>query len=222
MIKVLNTYSGLGGNRLKWAGVSVTSVENQENIAAVYRNQFPEDTLVICDAHQYILDYHEAFDFVWSSPPCQKHSRMVKATRHKKNCYIDLQLYQQIIFFQHFRKEPWVVENVKPYYEPLIPPTAIIGRHYFWSNFPIAPFELASPPNFITADSPKAIQAMKDWLGIQYEGNIYYGTNHSPGQVLRNCVHPDLGKHIFDCAFRPNSPPIINQENKQQQLTLAL
>ena len=40
-----------------------------------------------------------------------------------------------------------------------------------------------------------------DWLGIHYEGNVYYGNSHCPFQVLRNCVHPDLGAQILDLAI---------------------
>lgn len=108
-----------------------------------------------------------------------------------------MSLYQEIIFLDHFFKGKWVVENVKPYYEPLIAPTKILGRHYFWANFEIEDFEIDNHPNFIKADSPEEIESLKKWLGISYTGNIYYKDNHSPGQVLRNCVHPDLGAHIF-------------------------
>ena len=38
---------------------------------------------------------------------------------------------------------------------------------------------------------------LMEWLGIHYEENIYYAGNHCPAQVLRNCVHPDLGLEIF-------------------------
>ena len=39
---------------------------------------------------------------------------------------------------------------------------------------------------------------LREWLDIHYEGNIYYKDNHCPGQVLRNCVHPDLGLAVFE------------------------
>jgi DNA (cytosine-5)-methyltransferase 1 len=39
---------------------------------------------------------------------------------------------------------------------------------------------------------------MMDWLGIHYEENIYYEGNHCPVQILRNCVHPELGLHIIN------------------------
>jgi DNA (cytosine-5)-methyltransferase 1 len=213
-MKVLNLYAGLGGNRKHWEEVEVTAVEMEEDIANVYRQNFPDDKVVIGDARQYLLDYGHDFDFIWTSPPCQTHSRMMKATRHKKKRFTDMSLYQEILFLQHFYKGKWVVENVKPYYEPLISPTAILGRHYFWGNFSISHFEVKNIPNFIQDDTVAGCQRLKDWLGIQYEGNIYYKGNHSPGQVLRNCVHPDLGLHILNCARNI----ITKKESKQQSI----
>lgn len=198
-INYLNAFAGVGGNRVKLMNVNVTAVESNEEIAKVYKENNPNDNIVIADAMEYIKMHRNEFDFIWASPPCQKHSRMMKATRHDVADYVDIQLWQLIIFLTHYYKGKWVVENVKPYYEPLIKPTAIIGRHYFWSNFNISTFEIKNIKNFIQGDSPKEIQQLKEWLGIKYEGNIYYGKNHSPGQVLRNCVHPDLGLHIFNC-----------------------
>ena len=94
-MKVLNLYAGLGGNRKLWEGVEVTAVELEPKIAAVYKRLYPDDTVVVADAHQYLLDHHDAFDFIWSSPPCQTHSKMAKATRHKHlRRYPDMSLYQ--------------------------------------------------------------------------------------------------------------------------------
>jgi DNA (cytosine-5)-methyltransferase 1 len=199
-VRVLNLYAGLGGNRKKWEGVKVTAVEMEAEIAEVYQKENPNDTVIIGDAHQYLLEHSDEFNFIWTSPPCQTHSRMMKATRHTKKRYSDMSLYQEILFLKHFYKGKWVVENVKPYYEPLIKPTAILGRHYFWSNFFIPQFNLKSMPNFIQDDTVDGCQRLKDWLGIQYNGNIYYKGNHSPGQVLRNCVHPSMGKHVFEAS----------------------
>jgi len=199
-MRVLNLYAGLGGNRALWDDVEVTAVDNFAPVLDVYRSRHPEDTVIEGDAHQYLLDHYSEFDFIWSSPPCQTHSKMAKATRHKTKRYPDMSLYQQVIFLDHFFKGKWVVENVKPYYDFLIQPTKILGRHCFWTNFKIYDFEITNHENFIRADSPAEIQSLKDWLGIQYEGNIYYKGNHSPGQVLRNCVHPLLGEHVMKCA----------------------
>jgi DNA (cytosine-5)-methyltransferase 1 len=84
-MKILNLYAGLGGNRKLWQNHNIIAVEYTEKIAQVYKNNFPNDNVIIADAHQYLLDHHKEFDFIWSSPPCQSHSRMVKATRHKIN-----------------------------------------------------------------------------------------------------------------------------------------
>jgi len=197
-MKVLNLYAGIGGNRKLWTDCEVVAVEMEPDIAKIYRDQNPNDQVIIGDAHQYLLDNYESFDFIWTSPPCQTHSKMAKATRHKKRKYPDMSLYQEIIFLDNFFKGRYVVENVKPYYKPLIKPTSEHGRHFIWSNFSIEKFFLKSPSNFIKDDTKDGVERLKKWLGIQYDGNIYYKDNHSPGQILRNCVHPLMGLHIYD------------------------
>jgi len=199
-MRVLNLYAGIGGNRTLWKDVDVTAIEFDKNIAEVYSSLYPDDTVIIADAHQYLLDHSDEFDFIWSSPPCQSHSRMMKATRHKIRKYPDMALYQEVIYLKNFYSGLWVVENVKPYYEPLIHPTTILGRHYLWANFEILDFDTPSIKGFIRAGTVAESEKLKEWLGISYEGNIYYQGNHCPGQVLRNCVHPSLGKHIFESA----------------------
>jgi len=111
-MRILNLYAGLGGNRRLWQDVDVTAVEMEPKIAKVYQDNNPNDTVIIGDAHQYLLDHHHEFDFIWSSPPCQTHSKMMKFTRHKQNRYSDMSIYQEILFLQHFFKGGWVVENV--------------------------------------------------------------------------------------------------------------
>lgn len=200
-IKVLNLYGGVGGNRKLWKNVDVTTVEYSPKIADAYKFLFPNDKVVVSDAHQYLADNYKLFDFVWSSPPCQKHTKMVKFTRHDVKCFPDFKLYEEIVFLDNFFKGKWVVENVKPYYTPLIEPTKVLGRHLFWSNFRINDFTLKSPHNFINLNTVGGANDLKKWLGLEYPGNIYYEGNHSPTQVLRNCVHPLLGQHIFNSAY---------------------
>lgn len=197
-MKVLNLYAGLGGNRHLWTGVDVVAVELQENIAEAYQRQYPSDVVIVADAHQYLLDNYDRFDFVWSSPPCQSHSRMMKFTRHRIRKFPDMKLYEEILFLQSFCKGGFVVENVLPYYQPLIAPTRIIGRHAFWSNYNIPFADLPeSPKGFITG-AKDVKRALVEWLGIDYSENIYYSGNHCPQQVLRNCVHPLVGLHVFN------------------------
>jgi DNA (cytosine-5)-methyltransferase 1 len=197
-VKILNLYAGLGGNRKLWGpDQDITAVEMDPKIGRVYGELYPDDNLVIGDAHAYLLENSDDFDFIWSSPPCQSHSKMVKATRHRIRKYPDMSLYEEIIFLRNFFKGKWIVENVKPYYEPLISPNHEIGRHLAWCNFHIEYFDSPKIPGFINIGTVAGSEKLKDWLGINYEGNIYYGKSHCPCQVLRNCVHPDMGLHIF-------------------------
>ena len=131
--RVFNGCAGIGGNANLWVDCQVVAVENEPKIAEIYKKLNPTHTVIIGDAYEYFKIHHEEFDFAWWSPPCQKHSKMMKATRHKVADYPDFKLYEVIVFCQHFFKGKWVVENVVPYYEPLIKPTKRIGRHLFIS-----------------------------------------------------------------------------------------
>lgn len=199
--KILNLYSGLGGNRKYWTDCEITSVEKDKKIADAYHKQFPDDELIVGDAHEYLRENSDEYDFIWSSPPCQSHSVMVKATRHRVRKFPDMSLYEEIIFLQHFAPgRKWIVENVKPYYQPLIAPTQTIGRHIFWSNFSFPEIEFQSIKNFVYTSKTSEKGKLCEWLDLEYEGNLYYEGNHDPLQVLRNSVHPKVGKHILDHA----------------------
>lgn len=204
-MKILNLFAGLGGNRLKWENVKVTAVESDPKIAKIYKDNNPDDEVVIGDASAYLKQHRNNFDFIWASPPCQSHSRMVKATRHDTAGFFDPALWQVIVFLKHFYEGGWAVENVKPYYEPLIKPQKELGRHLIWCNFPISDFDIPNIKGFITKGTTKEAERFKEWLGIKYQGNVYYKGNHCPGQVLRNCVHPDFGLHVLNCFKDLNS-----------------
>lgn len=210
-MKILNLYAGLGGNRLKWPDThEITAVESDPTILQAYKAQFPNDTCVQGDAHEFLRLHHGEYGFIWSSPPCQSHTRMMKATRHKQSRYPDLRLYEEILFLRNFHPGgKWVVENVTPYYEPLTRPTQTLGRHLFWANFHISQINAKSFPGMITAGTLKEAENLKEWLGIRYGGSIYYKGNHCPGQVLRNCVHPDLGLHVLNEALNPSQPSLF-------------
>jgi len=197
MIKVLNLYAGIGGNRKLWKNVDVVAVENNEQIVKIYRDFFPDDKVIIADAHQYLLEHYKEFDFIWSSPPCQSHSsfRQNIGVRYRgvNPVYPDMKLYQEIIFLQHNFNGDWVIENVKPYYKPLIDPTFIIQRHYFWSNV------IVPEKEFKTDLIRKAqIPQLQKKYGFDLSG--YKIKNKR--QVLRNCVEPELGLYIFTEAHR--------------------
>jgi len=139
-MKILNLYACLGGNRYKWdevTDVEVTAVEWDEELARLYQERFPNDKVIVADAHQYLLDHYKEFDFIWSSPPCPTHSRArfwSIGANGKNPIYPDMKLYQEALLLEHHFKGKYVVENVIPYYEPLLNPKKR-GRHLYWTNF---------------------------------------------------------------------------------------
>ena len=194
-MKVLNLYAGIGGNRKLWKGVEVTAVECSPCIAAIYADLYPNDKICLGDAHSYLLNHYKEFDFIWTSPPCQTHSsfrhNICVRYRGTKPKFPDMTLYEEIIFLQHHFKGKWVVENVKPYYKPLIE-GKLIQRHVFWSNFDIPDLKLKAD-KIRTAQIPQ----LQKLHGV----NLSKYNLENKRQVLRNCVHKKLGKHILDSAF---------------------
>ncbi len=205
MIRVLNLYAGLGGNRalipdqMHGTEIKITSVELNHTIARYYQQHYPSDELVIGDAHDFLLNRFSDYDIIWSSPPCQTHSRMAAGGRNRKPRYRDFKLYEEIDFLTRYFKGVWLVENVIPAYKPFYEYQKV-GRHAYWSNtnlHSITPTE--SPTGFGNLASAEEIA---DWLGIDYEYNIYYDGNKCQKQVLRNCVHPKDGLAIFNLLFQ--------------------
>ena len=198
VMKILNLYSGLGGNRKLWGDNHlITAIEFDPEIATIYQNQYPNDEVIVRDAHEYLLANYKNFDFIWSSPPCPTHSsfRFNIQVRYRGTTaeYPDMRLYQEIIFLKHHFRGKWVVENVKPYYQPLIDPTFVLQRHYFWSNFHVSNKEFQSD-NIRNAQIPD-LQALH---GIDL-------TNYKipeKRKLLRNCVYPPVGLHILNEALK--------------------
>jgi DNA (cytosine-5)-methyltransferase 1 len=200
-MRVLNLYSGLGGNRRAWKHVEVTAVEIREDIAAVYQDLFPDDTVIVGDAHAYLLEHFNEFDFVWSSPPCQSHSRIRQFVgvqgKGYKPIYPNMALYEEIIFLLHNANRAWVVENVNPYYTPLITPTVQIGRHLIWSNFPIPPLPV-KPENLRERNAISEVESLR---GLDLAGYVLAGKD-AKRQALRNCVDANIGSHVLGALRR--------------------
>lgn len=173
-MKILNLYAGIGGNRKLWG-----------------------------DEHEIT-----AFDFIWSSPPCPTHSNVRKALAVKrrkdgttfvqnKPAFPDMKLYEEIIFLDNYFNGLYVVENVRPYYEPLIEPQKI-GRHFVWANFPISTQDkYGHNQHFGT------IKEMGESKGFDLSK---YKIRHRKDQILRNAVIPELGLHILLSADERNRP----------------
>jgi DNA (cytosine-5)-methyltransferase 1 len=201
-MKVLNLYAGIGGNRKLWTGCEVTAVEYRQDIADVYKHYFQDDTVIVGDAHEYLLEHYSEYDFIWSSTPCPTWSRAnywaSKTAANREKYYPDMKLYQEIIFLKHWYKGRFVVENVDPYCEPLIAPDRKLGRHLFWSNFyiPNQPVKEADIHKGKREDFSKV-------HGFDLSGHVI---NSRKDQIYRNCVHPETGLMIFNAAMNIQTP----------------
>ena len=198
-MKILNLYAGIGGNRKLWGNEhDITAVEYDVEIAAVYQDLFPNDEVIVTDAHQYLLENYTKFDFIWGSPPCQTHSQIrynigFKADRKYKKVdakYPDMKLYEEILFLKYWYEGLWVVENTVPYYKPLIKGIKT-GGHIWWCNFAIGDIKIANRNH--RGGTVETLQERKQINLSKY--NIV-----NKRQILRNCVEPELGEHILKCA----------------------
>mgnify|MGYP003132131519 CR=1 FL=1 len=206
-MKILNLYACLGGNRYKWGDEhEITAVELDKDLAYLYQERFPNDTVIIADAHQYLLDNYKEFDFIWTSPPCPTHSRARFARRNTtKPAYPDLKLYEEIIFLSKWFDGQYVVENVIPYYEPLIPAKKR-GRHLYWTNFNL--------PNNLN-ERKSSIMEGKDEVTLwckfhDYDFRKYKGKQRID-KVARNLVDYEAGKTILDTAMGIIQKQDLNQ-----------
>ena len=213
-MKILNLYACLGGNRYKWnevakeAGIEieVTAIEWDEELAKLYQERFPNDTVIVADAHQYLLDHYKEFDFIWSSPPCPTHSRARFARRNTTvPAYPDMKLYQEIIFLDKWFKGKYIVENVIPYYEPLISAQKK-GRHLYWTNF-----NLPNNLNERKASIMEGKNEVQKWCEFhQYDFTKYKGKQRTD-KIARNLVDYEAGRTILETALG-----IIKKSNIKQ------
>ena len=211
-MKILNLYACLGGNRYKWnevkEDIEVTAVELDPECARLYQERFPNDTVIIADAHQYLLEHYQEYDFIWSSPPCPSHSRARFWNSKAKRVYPDLKLYEEIILLQTHFKGKYCVENVVPYYEPLIPAIKR-GRHLFWTNFNL--------PIVLSDRSLKIVQKGKEMERLikfhDYDFRKYKGEQFIY-KIGRNLVDYEAGKNILNTALGV----VLKKEDNQKEL----
>jgi len=204
-MKILNLYAGIGGNRKLWEDVEVTAVEMNPKIAEIYQDFFPKDKVVVGDAHQYLLEHFEEFDFIWASPPCQTHSRPAFIGTYSKEGqmlyrpkYPDMKLYEEILLLKNYFKGKYCIENVVGFYKPLVRPQEF-GMHYFWVNFHITPFKIKSREHY------GGIEKLQKLKGFNLEK--YLGIDKI--KTLRNCVEPETGLHILNESKRDVQPELF-------------
>lgn len=193
-MKILNLYAWIWWNRSLRTDADVVAVEYNQDIADVYKDRFPKDKVVVWDAHEYLRKNFNKFDFIWSSPPCQTHSsfryNIWVRYRWVEPKYPDMTLYEEIIFLDKHFEWKRVVENVKPYYKPLIP-WNLVQRHMFRSNFDI-------PDKKFQHDKIRTAQ-IPDLQRLHWVDLSWYNLKNKR-QVLRNCVLWELWEYVLYCS----------------------
>ena len=216
-MKILNLYACLGGNRYKWdevakeAGIEieVTAVELDSEAARLYQERFPNDLVIVADAHQYLLEHYQEFDFIWSSPPCPSHSRArfwSVGSNGKNSIYPDMSLYQEIIFLKHHFNGKYCVENVIPYYEPMFAPQKR-GRHLYWTNFQL-PNNICREFAMQGSNSNQELKRLCEFHNYDFKK---YKGEQSVTKMARNLVDYEAGKTIFETALN-----IVKKSNTNQ------
>jgi len=157
-----------------------------------------------------LLDHYKEYDFIWSSPPCPTHSKIILSQKNTKAFvpkYADMKLYQEIIFLDNFFEGKYCVENVIPFYEPLIPAKKR-GRHLYWTNFNL--------PNILSkrifqgkfSKMKKERIYLEKWHDIDTSG---YKGKQDKRKIARNLVDYEAGKTIFETMLG-----IVKKENINQ------
>lgn len=149
----------------------------------------------MADAHQYLLENFDKYDFIWSSPPCPSHSIMrllAVYTKQNKPVYPDMRLYEEILFLQQYFKGKYCVENVRSWYQPLIRPQ-VLNRHYYWTNFIIK--RKTDKHSELIWNSNNLDRMKLKKIDISQFKNI------DKKKVLNNMVNGDDGLLILNCAI---------------------
>jgi DNA (cytosine-5)-methyltransferase 1 len=201
-MKILNLYACLGGNRYRWGNEhEITAVELDPELARMYKERFPNDTVIVADAHQYLLDHYKEFDFIWTSPPCPSHSRIRfnQAKGRQDDVYNaeypDMKLYQEILLLDNYFEGKYVVENVIPYYEPLIPAQKR-GRHLYWCNFTLP--SILSYRKSVVGTGVDEVKKLCQFHEIDLTN---YKGEQRKDKIARNLVDYEAGKTILDTAI---------------------
>ena len=116
-----------------------------------------------------------------------------------------MSLYQEIIFLDTHFKGKYVVENVIPYYKPLIEAQKR-GRHLYWANFNLP--QNLSDRKAKVGSGTNEVSKLCDFHDIDL--STYKGKQRKD-KVARNLVDYEAGKTILDTAMN-----VMYQESLEQ------
>ena len=119
-----------------------------------------------------------------------------------------MNLYEEILLLEHFFKGKYCVENVIPFYEPLIAAKKR-GRHLYWTNFNL-PNKIGRKKvdNFSKTD----IESLSNYH--DYNFRKYKGKQRTD-KIARNLVDYQAGRIIFETMLG-----IVKEDT--EQITLKL
>ena len=127
----------------------------------------------------------------------------------RKMVYPDMKLYQEIIFLDNYFEGKYVVENVIPFYEPLIP-AKNRGRHLYWANFNL--------PNDLKGRKNPDFSRVKDVVGVMSKFHNYdfkkYKGEQPINKIARNLVDYEAGKTILETVLG------IEKQNNTNQIKM--
>ncbi len=200
-ISILDLFAGVGGTARgiqsflieKQIPFTYVAIDSDLETCKAHVINNPLSQVICSDALYFLKKYYSYFDFIWASPPCQTHSRL--NFLKKWHSTPDDTLWKTISFLKSINIS-FVVENVRPYYEPLIKPTIIIDRHCFWSDIPLVFFDVPKKPK------PFNFMELKDWEtyhGLKSVNKTYMEKRQS----LRNVVNPLLARGVFKQVYSP-------------------
>ena len=118
----------------------------------------------------------------------------------------DMKLFEEILFLQYNFKGKYVVENVIPFYEPLIAAKKR-GRHLYWTNFNL-PGNIGERKifsNMIETGNIKQLSEFHDYDFTKYKGE------QRLNKIARNLVDYEVGKTILETVFGIERKQNVNQ-----------
>ena len=119
-----------------------------------------------------------------------------------------MMLYEEIIFLDNYFDGKYCIENVIPFYKPLIPAHKR-GRHLYWTNF-LLPNDLGGRPegDGLISNSINEVEKLCEFHKIDLTS---YKGEQPKNKLARNLVDYEVGKTILDTAMG-----VIRKENTRQ------
>lgn len=122
----------------------------------------------------------------------------------------DMRLYSVIVFLREWFKGKYVVENVNPYYKPLIQPTIKLGRHLFWTNFPLDPKKMEAQHIHIPIWGLKDNSIDDLFNSRNIDPGLFLDLSRKEAEILlNNYCDPEIGHYILKQAMKQTQTTLL-------------